>query len=172
MALEEYLPCGHCRYCRTGDYRPCDDTDTLTGNGIRFGSTPISVAPSLWGGYSEVQYPHPNTVLHAVPASVPAALATLALPLGNGIEWAVLQGKASLGSAVVIQGPGQQGLACVVAAREAGATCVIVNWLSGSSHRAAIRCIACAPTPLASVRSAKPCTPWADNAIWTRSTAS
>lgn len=138
VALEEYLPCGHCTYCRTGDFRLCDATDTLIGNGIRYGSTPIGVAPSLWGGYSQYQYLHPNTVFHKVPANLPAEIATLALPLGNGVEWAYLQGRASIGSSVVIQGPGQQGLACVIAAKEAGASCIIVTGLSADSHRLAL----------------------------------
>lgn len=138
VALEEYLPCGHCHYCRTGDYRLCDATDTLVSNGIRYGSTPISVAPSLWGGYGEYQYLHPDTVFHSVPTSVPATQATLALPLGNGMEWAFLQGKASIGTSVVIQGPGQQGLACVAAAREAGASCIIVTGLSSDQARLAL----------------------------------
>ncbi|MDB5761039.1 MAG: alcohol dehydrogenase [Herminiimonas sp.] len=138
VALEEYLPCGHCNYCRTGDFRLCDATDTLLGNGIRYGSTPVSVAPSLWGGYSEYQYLHPNAVFHKVPAGVPAEQATLALPLGNGVEWAYLQGRASIGEAVVIQGPGQQGLACVIAAKEAGASCIIVTGLSADQHRLAL----------------------------------
>jgi threonine dehydrogenase-like Zn-dependent dehydrogenase len=138
VALEEYLPCGHCHFCRTGDYRLCDATDTLVGNGVRYGSTSISVQPSLWGGFAQYQYLHPNTVFHAVPASVPAALATLALPLGNGVEWAIFQGGATLGMAVVVQGPGQQGLACVVAAREAGASCIIVTGLAADGPRLAL----------------------------------
>jgi threonine dehydrogenase-like Zn-dependent dehydrogenase len=128
VALEEYLPCGHCRFCRTGDFRLCDATDTLNiADTIRFGSTPVSVAPGLWGGYAQYQYLHPNSVFHHMPAHVPARLATLALPLGNGVEWSCLQGALKIGEAVVIQGPGQQGLACAVAAREAGAAIVIVT---------------------------------------------
>ncbi len=128
VALEEYLPCGHCRWCRAGDFRLCDATDTLNRpDSIRFGSTPISVPPALWGGYAQYQYLHPNSVFHVVPDHVPAKLATLALPLGNGVEWAVLQGGVRVGEVVVIQGPGQQGLACTVMAKEAGAGLVIVT---------------------------------------------
>ena len=138
VALEEYLPCGHCHYCRTGEFRLCDATDTVIGNGIRYGSTPVSVAPSLWGGYSQYQYLHANAVFHKVPDHVPDTLATLALPLGNGVEWACLQGRATMGEVVVIQGPGQQGLACVIAAKEAGAACIIVTGLTNDAHRLAL----------------------------------
>ena len=72
-----------------------------------------------------------------MPDHVPAKLASLALPLGNGVEWTYLQGGVKLGEVVVIQGPGQQGLACTVAAKEAGAGAIIV---SGLRHgRAAAR---------------------------------
>jgi threonine dehydrogenase-like Zn-dependent dehydrogenase len=142
VALEEYLPCGHCKYCRSGDFRLCDETDTLNrppeADTIRYGSTPISVAPSLWGGYSQFQYLHPNAVFHHVPDHVPAKLASLALPLGNGIEWAYLQGRAKIGEVVVIQGPGQQGLACTVAAKEAGAGAIIVSGLKADAARLAL----------------------------------
>ncbi len=134
VALEEYLPCGHCRYCRQQEFRLCDETDTLNREGtIRYGSTPAAVAPGLWGGFAQRQYLHPNSVFHRVPDSVPAELAAMALPLGNGVEWAVLQGKVKVGETVVIQGPGQQGLACVIAAKEAGAGAIIVTGLGTQS---------------------------------------
>lgn len=126
VVLEEYLPCGHCKHCRRGDFRLCPQTDLRIG-GWRYGATPLSIAPSLFGGYSQYQYLHPNAVFHKVAAHVPSEQAALALPMGNGVEWACLQGEAHIGDTVVIQGPGQQGLACVIAAREAGASCIIVS---------------------------------------------
>ena len=134
VALEEYLPCGHCEYCRSGEFRLCNATDWRLG-GIRYGATALSKAPGLWGGYAQVQHLHLDTVFHHVPPGVSPKHAALALPLSNGIEWTYLQGHAGPGQTVVIQGPGQQGLACVVAAREAGAERVIITGLSNETDR-------------------------------------
>lgn len=134
VALEEYLPCGHCEYCRSGEFRLCDATDWRLG-GLRYGATGTKVTPGLWGGYSQYQHLHLNTVFHQVPAGINPQQAALALPLSNGIEWTYLQGRAGPGQCVVIQGPGQQGLACVVAAAEAGAQKIIVTGLSGETDR-------------------------------------
>jgi threonine dehydrogenase-like Zn-dependent dehydrogenase len=134
VALEEYLPCGHCEFCRSGDFRLCEATDWRNG-GIRYGTTPLSVAPGLWGGYAEFQYLHPQTVFHKVPDGVSAVHAALALPLANGIEWTYLQGHAGPGDVVVIQGPGQQGLGCVAAAKQTGASRIIVTGLSSPTDR-------------------------------------
>lgn len=136
VALEEYVPCGACRWCRTEDFRFCEQTD-LSGPGQRlwYGSTPLTVDPALWGGYSEYLYMHPNAVVHRMPGNVPAAHAAAFLPFSNGVEWAYRYGEVGLGKSILIQGPGQQGLACVIAAREAGAARIIVSGLGRDARR-------------------------------------
>ncbi|KIL35956.1 alcohol dehydrogenase [Cohnella kolymensis] len=134
VAMEEYIPCGQCEFCRTGKYRSCPATDPRSG-GIRYGATPISVQPSLYGGFSQYLYLHPNAVLHPMPDHVAAVEAALTLPLANGFEWMSIIGDTRPGHTVLIQGPGQQGLACALAAKAAGAEQVIVTGRSSSLQR-------------------------------------
>lgn len=129
VALEEYVPCGHCAFCRSGDFRLCNATDWRLG-GLRYGATGVNVGTGLWGGFAQYQELHLNTVFHKVPAGLDPKYAALALPMSNGIEWTYLQGGAGPGQTVLIQGPGQQGLACVIAAREAGVDNIIISGLN------------------------------------------
>lgn len=130
IALHEYLPCWHCHWCRQGDFRLCMKADffnvTDQFNTLRYGTCNADIAPHLWGGFAEYMYLAPNAVIHKIPADLDARLATLAVPLGNGVQWAVLDGGAGLGRTVLVYGPGQQGLGCALAAKAAGAELVIL----------------------------------------------
>ena len=136
VVLEEYLPCGHCHFCRSSDFRLCMASDAgANANALRYGSTPLAVEPALWGGFSEYMYLHPRTVAHKLDSKVSAVQASLALPLANGYEWAYNAGGIGPSSSILVIGPGQQGLGCVLAAREAGADLIIVVGLARDAER-------------------------------------
>jgi threonine dehydrogenase-like Zn-dependent dehydrogenase len=135
--IEEYVPCGHCASCRAGRHRACPQTDGLRPGALKYGTTPITTPPGLWGGFSEYLYVHPTTVFHPVPSGLDASTATFALPLSNGIQWVVVELGAAVGESVLIVGPGQQGLACVIAAKAAGCAPIVVAGLSRDESRLA-----------------------------------
>jgi threonine dehydrogenase-like Zn-dependent dehydrogenase len=135
VALEEYLPCGHCDYCRAGEIRSCMATDQRIAGSVRFGATSLKVAPSLWGGYSQYVYMPPRTIIHRLPDGLPTRLAAMCLPIGNGFQWTYYDCGAGPGKIVVVQGPGQQGLGCALAAKIVGADMVIVSGLSHDADR-------------------------------------
>jgi threonine dehydrogenase-like Zn-dependent dehydrogenase len=127
VAVEEFLPCGTCRLCRGGHYRLCEQTDSRgSGPFLRYGSTPVAVAPSLYGGFAEVLYLHPRSIVYPLADDVDPELAALFVPISNGIRWVVHEGGFQLGETIVVVGPGQHGLGCLVAAREAGAGRIVV----------------------------------------------
>jgi threonine dehydrogenase-like Zn-dependent dehydrogenase len=127
IALHEYQPCHHCEHCLGGNHRLCWRTDIFgIGKPQRYGQMDCLVEPHLFGGYAQYAFLPSQILFHRLPDSIPAHLATLAMPLGNGWQWAVLEGGAGPGKTVVVFGPGQQGLGCVLAAREAGASRVIL----------------------------------------------
>jgi threonine dehydrogenase-like Zn-dependent dehydrogenase len=139
VALEEYVTCGTCRWCRSEHFRYCALTSGGSGGrSLRYGSTLLEVEPGLWGGYSQYLYIHPGAVIHRLPEHIPATLATTFLPLANGVELACEYGGVGLGSSVLIQGPGEHGLAATMAAKAAGAACIIVAGLTCDASRLAI----------------------------------
>jgi threonine dehydrogenase-like Zn-dependent dehydrogenase len=124
VVVEESIPCGTCRLCRTGRYHMCDPLHTP--DGLRYGLTPASLGPHIWGGFGEHLYVHPRSIVHRMADAVPIEQAPLFIPLSNGIRWVERDGGARVGDTVVIFGPGQHGLGCVIGARLASAGTIIV----------------------------------------------
>jgi len=126
--LEHYVGCFNCEWCRIGEYRHCEATDWRTNpDARRFGYTSADFDGTLWGGFSEYIYLPWNAVMHKIPDSVTAEQAGLVMPLSNGIEWALLTAGIGYNDTVLIQGPGQQGLSQLVAAKQAGASKIIMS---------------------------------------------
>ena len=123
VALEILIPCRTCDLCLTGRYMSCKNRRGAYGN------SPLSSEPGLWGGYAEYVYLHPNAILHKVRGDIPAEVAVMFNPLGAGVRWACHLGGVQLGDTVLVLGPGQRGIAAVIAARAAGAATIIVTGL-------------------------------------------
>ncbi len=126
VCVDEIVKCGGCAGCRSGSF---------CWNMQLYGYTmSIHDGSGLWGGYGEQMALLPGTNLHKVPADIPATELTMFEPLASAVNWTQRVGV-QLGDTVVVQGPGHQGLACVMAARAAGATRVIVTGTSSDGLR-------------------------------------
>jgi len=134
VAVETLIPCGHCRACVAGRYQVC------RGRGGMFGYSyvPIEHPPGLWGAYADYLYLDPHALVHKVDAALPAEIAVMFNALGAGFRWAVEIPRTGPGDTVMILGPGQRGLASVIAARAAGADTVIVTGLARDARKLAL----------------------------------
>jgi threonine dehydrogenase-like Zn-dependent dehydrogenase len=128
VAVETMISCRHCDPCLGGSYHLCD-------NRRIYSYIPITEAPGLWGGYAQYMYLHPNSVVHRVDPKLPPEIAVMYNPLGAGFRWAVEIPRTAPGDTVVILGPGQRGLAAVIACREVGAGTIIVTGLAADAPK-------------------------------------
>lgn len=128
VAVETMISCRHCNPCLTGSYHLCESRRI-------YSYIPLSDAPGLWGGYAQYLYLHPNAIVHPMNPALPAAQAALFNPLGAGFRWAVELPGTRPGDTVVILGPGQRGLASVIACREVGAGTIIVTGLAADQRK-------------------------------------
>lgn len=128
VAVETMISCRHCSHCLSGSYHLCDQRKI-------YSYIPTTEAPGLWGGYAQYMYLHPNSVVHRMSLALPAATAVMFNPLGAGFRWAVEMPRTQPGDTVVILGPGQRGLASVIACREVGAGTIIVTGLEADAAK-------------------------------------
>ena len=136
VCVEAIMPCGACPECLGG-------SSTLCSGGRRgvlnaHGYLGLDVEPGLWGGWAEYLYLSPRSLVHKIDDSVAPEIATLFNPIGAGFRWAVEMPRLAVGETIVVLGPGQRGLASVIAAREAGAGKIIVTGLARDEAKLAL----------------------------------
>jgi threonine dehydrogenase-like Zn-dependent dehydrogenase len=134
VAVETLIPCGHCPACIGGRYQVCRGRGGMFGHGY----VPLGQPPGLWGAYADYMFLDPFSIVHRVRKDLPAALAVMFNPIGAGFRWAVEIPRTGPGDTVLVLGPGQRGLASVVAARAAGADVVIVTGLGRDARKLAL----------------------------------
>lgn len=120
VSVEPYILCGECEYCLNGYYQFCENSKVYGVN------MSCETPPHLWGAYGEYMYGAPGSKVHKIAEGVPDKAAVLASVLGNGVRWIRTLGKVKFGESVVITGVGAQGLATIIAAKEANASPIIV----------------------------------------------
>ncbi len=136
VAVESIIRCGRCPACIGGQYQRC--RSRAPGGLFGHGYVPLAHPPGLWGAYADYMWLDAFSLVHKVRKDVPAQLAVMFNPLGAGFRWAVEIPRTGPGDTVLVLGPGQRGLASVVAARAAGADTIIVTGLARDAEKLAL----------------------------------
>jgi threonine dehydrogenase-like Zn-dependent dehydrogenase len=131
VAVETMLSCRFCSACLGGRYHLCDHRRI-------YSYIPLSEEPGLWGAYAQYMFVHRNSVVHRIDPALDPRTAVMFNPLGAGFRWAVEMPGTGPGDTVLILGPGQRGLACVIACREAGADQILVTGLAADARKLAL----------------------------------
>ena len=131
IAVENMFSCRLCAACVSGRPHLCPERRI-------YSMVPLEVGHGLHGAYSQYMIVDGNTVVHRIDPALPPELAVLFNPLGAGYRWAVELPGTQPGMSVLVIGPGQRGLASVVAAREAGASTIAVAGLAADATKLAL----------------------------------
>ena len=121
------LACGSCTGCLAG-------SACLASPGTH-GFLPTSLDPALWGGFADTMYLSAASRPIGIDRGIDPSLAALFNPLGAGFSWAVDAPGLEAGQSIAILGPGQRGLACVLAATSVGASQIIVTGFGARDTR-------------------------------------
>lgn len=128
VAVETMIACHSCSTCHSGAYHLC-------GTRRIYSYIPLSEEPGLWGSYSQYMFLDRNSIVHKMDPDLPPEIAVMFNPLGAGFRWAVEMPNTRVGDDVLIMGPGQRGLASVIACRQAGAGKIIVTGLEADADK-------------------------------------
>lgn len=130
IILKGALGCGRCADCRRGAARFCKQRTSYGGR------TSCANPPHLFGGFADYIYLAPDALATKIGDELsPEAAVLVGAVMANGYQWAVRKGGVQMGDFVLIQGPGQQGLACTFAARQAGAGRIFISGIARDAQR-------------------------------------
>ena len=122
VAVETLLSCHLCNRCLAGHYHLCKQRRV-------YSTIPLAVDHGLWGAYANYMVLDSSSLLHKMDKTIPAEIGVMYNPLGAGFRWAVELPETKYGDTILIMGPGQRGLASVIAAKSVGAKTIIVTGL-------------------------------------------
>jgi threonine dehydrogenase-like Zn-dependent dehydrogenase len=128
VAVETLLSCQQCQRCNAGEYHLCSQRRV-------YSTIPISVEHGLWGAYANYMMLDGASRLHKMRKDIPAEIAVMYNPLGAGFRWAVEIPNLQPTDSLLIMGPGQRGLAAVIAARQNGVSKIIVTGLAADQAK-------------------------------------
>lgn len=131
VALETLLACHICPRCLSGDYHLCAKRRV-------YSTMPLALDHGLWGAYANHMFIDAGSILHKMNKDIPAEIAVMFNPLGAGFRWAVEIPQLKFGQSILIMGPGQRGLAAVIAAKTAGAKKIIITGLEADANKLAL----------------------------------
>ncbi len=130
VVVEPVIRCHRCSSCLSG-LSTCFQRLPVNSYGL----IPSTEPPGLWGGLAETLYIDCGAQLHQISDDISAVTATIAHCLADGWTWAVQTPRLQPGENVLILGPGPRGLACLLAAKYAGAGWVGISGLDVDSDR-------------------------------------
>jgi 2-desacetyl-2-hydroxyethyl bacteriochlorophyllide A dehydrogenase len=120
VAINPQIACGHCYYCGLGRPTLCDDRKLMGGR--------------INGGWTEfVCVPEQN--LHPLPVEVDAAVAPLLEPLSVAVHAVCERVPVRPGDVAAIIGAGPIGLLCLILAKAAGASHVLITGVEADKNR-------------------------------------
>ncbi len=128
VAVETMLSCRFCPACLEGRYHLCRTRRIYSYIGLE-------QEHGLWGAYAQHMVLDPAAIVHKVDPKLPPEHAVLFNPMGAGYRWAVEVPATQPGQTVMILGPGQRGLASVIACRDVGAGTIVVTGLEADERK-------------------------------------
>jgi threonine dehydrogenase-like Zn-dependent dehydrogenase len=116
--IEILIPCKDCYFCERGNYSRCNAMQI-------FGLMKCDNPPHFWGGFGPYLYVPFDARVHVFPKDVIPESAVLTEPIATAVRSCQLS-EVTIGTSVVVIGPGPIGLVTTATAKAYGATPLIL----------------------------------------------